>query len=139
MALRKRTGITSMYNPWKPMPDEVRGWAYDPDTLEPCEDWDLALCWVQHQRVYLELASDESCPKRRYFLGVLYLMVGDAVHSGFRNRPRPIIEGLIEKGDDYPHPDIKRWQERSRQLLKHPELFDYKRWCAGGFANEGEA
>jgi hypothetical protein len=125
-----------MHDPWNPMPDEVREWAYDPAALEPCEDWDLALCWAQHEPLYLELASDASCPTRRYFLGVLYLMVGDAVRAGFRSRPRPLIEGLIARGDEYPHPDIKQWQERSRQLLKQPELFDYDRWCAGGFANE---
>jgi hypothetical protein len=102
--------------------------------LEPCQNWDPALCWAQHERAYLELASDEACPKRRYFLGVLYLMVGDAVRTGFRSRPRPIIEGLIARGDGYAHPDIKLWQERSRQLLKHPELFDYGNWCAAGYA-----
>jgi len=101
-----------MQNPWNPMPDEVRAWAYDPTALDPCEDWDLALCWAQHERAYLELASDDSCPKRRYFLGVLYLMVGDAVRCGFRSRPRPIIEGLIDRGSEYRHPDIKLWQAR---------------------------
>jgi len=120
------------------MPDEVREWAYDSDALEPCQDWDLALCWVQHERAYLELASAEACPKRRYFLGVLSLMVGDAVRSGFRNRPRPIIEGLIDRGNEYRHGDIKRWQARCRELLKHTELFDYDEWCGGGLAREGQ-
>ena len=68
-----------VHDPWNPMPDEVREWAYDAEALAPCEDWDLALSWAQHERAYLELASDEACPKRRYFLAVLYLMVGDAV------------------------------------------------------------
>ncbi len=121
------------------MPDEVRKWAYDPNILEPCQDWDLALSWAQHEPVYLELASDDSCPARRYLLGVLYLMVDDAVRTGFRTRARPLIEGLIARGEHYKHPDIKRWQERSRQLLNHPEQFDYGQWCAGGFANEGRA
>jgi hypothetical protein len=127
-----------MHDPWNPMPDEVREWAYAPEALEPCQDWDLALFWVQHERTYLELASDEVCLKRRYFLGVLYFMVGDAVRSRFRNRPRPIIEGLIDRGNEYRHGDIKRWQQRSRELLKHPEHFDYGAWCAGGLAREGE-
>jgi hypothetical protein len=121
-------------DPWKPEPDEVREWAYDADALEPCQDWDLALCWIQHERCYLELASDKSCPKRRYFLALLYLMVGDAVRADFRTRPKPIIEGLIDLGDEYRHPDIQRWQERSLNLLKHPDLFEYHDWCGGGFA-----
>ena len=125
-----------MHDPWNPMPDEVREWAYDPEALEPCQDWDLALSWAQHERAYLELAADPACPKRRYFLALLYLMVGDAVRTGFRNRPRPLIEGLIEKGDSYKHPDIRRWQERSRRLLKDPESFAYEDWCAGGLARQ---
>ncbi len=118
------------------MPDEIRKWAYDPALPEPCQDWDLVLSWVQHERAYLELAVDGSCPKRRYFLGLIYLMVGDAVRTGFRNLARPLIEGFIDRGDEYTHPDIRQWQERSRELLKHPESFVYERWCAGGFAHE---
>jgi len=63
-------------------------------------------------------------------------MVGDAVRTGFRSRPRPIIEGIIARGDEYRHPDIRQWQARSRELLKHPDLFTYEKWCAWGFANE---
>src|SRR5262245_32200531 len=125
-----------MHDPWNPMPDEVREWAYDAESLEPCQDWDLALCWAQHERAYLELASDEACPKRRYFLALLYLMVGDAVRSEFRHRPQPIIEGLIDRGNEYRHRDIKQWQARSRELLKHQGLFDYDEWCGGGLVRE---
>ena len=128
-----------MYNPWSPTVDEVREWAYDSNEPEPCQDWDLALSWAQHERAYLELASDEACPKRRFFLGVLYFMVGDAIRSEYRSRPRPIIEGLIDRGNDYRHRDIKRWQERSRQLLKQSDLFDYGDWCGGGLASENQA
>jgi hypothetical protein len=126
-----------VYDPLHPTPDEIREWAYDVDALEPCQDWDLVLSWVQHEPVFLELASDDSCPSRRYFLSLIYLMVGDAVRTSFRNRPRPLIEAFIARGDQYDHPDIKRWQVRSRELLKRPELFNYERWCAGGLARDG--
>lgn len=125
-----------VHDPSNPAPDEVRAWAYDADAPEPCYDWDLMLCWVQHEPAYLELASDESCPKRRYFLAVLYLMVGDAVRTKFRSRPRPIVEGLIARGDAYSHPDIRLWQKRSSELLEVPERFDYEQWCGGGLARE---
>ena len=123
-----------MHDPWNPTPDEVRKWAYGPDAPEPCEDWDLALCWAQHERCYLELASDELCPKRRFILGILYLIVGDAVRSGFRSRQRPIIEGFLKVGNDYPHADVRLWQARSRELLDDPERFAYDLWCSGGYA-----
>jgi hypothetical protein len=86
------------------------------------------------EKVLLEPAFDEACPARRFMIGVLYLGVGDSVRSGFRSRPRPIVEGFIARGDCYDHPDIRRWQERSRELLKAPDLFDDERWCGGGYA-----
>jgi hypothetical protein len=66
-------------------------------------------------------------------LHVLYLIVGDAVRTGYRSTERPIVEGLIERGDSYRHPDIQSWQERSCDLMAHPDKFDYTSWCASGF------
>jgi len=122
-----------MHDPWNPTPDEVRAWAYNSSAVEPCQDWDLALAWSRHEQALLECAADENCPNRRFLLAILYLITGDAVRSGFRSVKRPIIEGFIARGDDYVHPDIRLWQQRSRELLEHPETFDYQRWCAGGF------
>jgi len=124
-----------MLDPWNPTPDEIREWAYTPGALEPCQDWELALAWTRHERALLELASDESCPARRYILSVLYRIVGDAVRSDFRSPARPIIEGFIRRGDEYRHPDIARWQARSEELLHRPELFDYEQWCGGGLTS----
>ena len=66
-------------DPWNPSPGEIRAWAYDAESLEPCQDFKLALSWSWHEKALLECASDDRCPKRRYFLDVLYLIVGNAV------------------------------------------------------------
>lgn len=124
-----------MIDPWNPTPNEIRSWAYDPDAAEPCQDWDLALSWLQDEAVYLSLATDDDCPKRRFFLSLLYLMVGDAVRSDFRARPKPIVIGLIEHGNEYPHPDISTWQRRSRELIACPATFEYDAWCGGQLAS----
>jgi hypothetical protein len=131
--------IKLIYDPWNPTPDELRAWAYDTNAVEPCQDWDLVLCWAPHVNAHLELASDESCPKRRYFLAILYLLVGDAVRTNFRNHLRLSIEDWIARGDVHTHPAIRLWQERSRRLLEAPEQFNYEQWCAGGFARETDA
>lgn len=123
-----------MHNPWSPSPDEIRAWAYTPDATDPCQDWDLALLWSGHEKALLDCASDDACPNRLRMLSILYLIVGDAVRSAFRSRPRPIIEGLIDRGDHYPHPSIKLWQTRSRALLRNPSTFDYEAWCSGRLA-----
>ena len=120
-----------MRDPWDPSPDEIRQWAYTVNAVEPCEDWDLALLWSCHEKALLECASDDHCPNRIYMLRILYLVVGDAVRSDFRSRPRPVIDGLIDRGDSYEHPSIRLWQQRSRELLRDPSSFDYKAWCAG--------
>ena len=123
-----------MIDPWNPTPDEIRAWAYTPGAVEPCQDWDLALSWSLHEKALLETASDDSCPNRRYMLAVLYLVVGDAVRSDLRTRPRPVIEGFLDRAGQYDHPDIRLWERRSRELLANPARFDYECWCGGGLA-----
>ena len=122
-----------MIDPWNPSPNDIRQWAYESSAIEPCEDWDLALCNSLHEKVLLETASDHACPTRRYMLHVLYLIIGDAVRSGFNTRPRPTIEGFVARGDDYPNRDVQLWQARSRELLADPSLFNYDLWCGGGY------
>lgn len=121
-------------DPWNPQPEEIRAWAYEPDAVEPTQDFDLALSWSRHEKAYLDLASDPACPSRRYFLRVLYLVVGDAVRTGYRTVPEPVVRGFVEQGSRYEHPDIREWQARSRALMADPTRFDYERWCAGGYA-----
>jgi hypothetical protein len=125
-----------MHDPWNPSPDEIREWAYCPDAQDPCQDWDLAMLWSGHEKALLDCASDSACPNQNRMLSVLYFVVGDAVRSKFRSRARPIIEGFIDRGDQYPHPSIKLWQSRSRALLRDPSSFEFQAWCCGGLAKE---
>ena len=123
-----------MRDPWNPSADDVRAWAADPVATEPCQDWDLALSWARHDGTYLRLASDDACPNRRFLLRVLYLIVGDAVRTGYRSATRIDVEALLARGAGHRHPDVRLWRERSHDLLAHPEAFDYDDWCAGGLA-----
>lgn len=126
--------IKPVVDPWNPTPDEIRAWAYTPGAGEPCKDWDLALSWSLHEKALLQIASDDSCPNRRYLLAVLYLVVGDAVRGGFCSRPRAVIEGLLAHAQEYDHADIRTWRARSFELLADPSRFDYDLWCAGVLA-----
>lgn len=87
-----------MIDPWNPTSSEIRSWAYDPEADDPCQDWALALSWLQDESVYLSLAADDRCPKRRFFLSLLYLMVGDAVRTDFRACPKPIVVAWLTMG-----------------------------------------
>lgn len=122
----------SMDDPWNPGPRDVREWAYDEASLEPCQDWDLALLWNCPEKAILEAASDPECPKREYMVGILYLVVGSAVREKFKSHPLPVIEGFIERSKQYDHPDIQQWRKESFELLKDPSRFSYEYWCSGG-------
>lgn len=128
--------LAAMQAPWNPTPDEIREWAYNAESVEPCEDFHLALKWTRHEKALFECASDDNCPKRDFFLSILYLIVGDAVRWNYLSTPRLIIEGFIQRGDEYRHPAIEAWQQRSRELLKHPIRFNYDEWCAGGLVRK---
>lgn len=126
----------SISDPYNPTPDEIRGWAFTVDAVEPVQDWDLMLATSPYESLYLELASDYACPNQGYFLALLYLIVGDAVRTAFRNTSEGHLRGLLERSRSYKHPAVKAWRHRARELLKRPESFDYALWCAGGHARE---
>src|SRR6266498_4073214 len=71
-----RQRMRSRYNPTA---EDLRTWAYDSSSEEPAQDWDLSLATIPYDDLFLEFASDVDCPKRDYFLSLLYLIVGDAV------------------------------------------------------------
>jgi len=128
----------AMRNAWDPSADDIRAWADTVDAEDPCQDWDLALLWSGHEKALLECASDDACPNRIRMLGILYLVVGDAVRSNFGSRARAVVDGFIKRGDDYSHPSIKLWQRRSRALLRDPSSFEYDGWCTGGLARASD-
>jgi hypothetical protein len=120
-----------MNDPWNPSWEEILAWAnsFDPD---PCQDWELACVWKEgYFADYVRLAASKECPRRRFFLHLLYLATGDRVRRG---HPRWQVESLIAKGDGIRHPDIRRWQERSLALLAAPETFEYFDWGGGGWS-----
>jgi hypothetical protein len=131
MAPTSQPGGGTMHDPWRPSWEEIRAWAYSTDP-EPCQDWALACAWQEgYFRDYIGLAARDDCPRRRFFLHIVYLVVGDKVRRGDAAWQ---VQALIEKGDGVRHPDVRRWEERSRELLAAPDSFDYFDWGAGGWS-----
>ncbi len=110
--------MVTIADPWNPSSSEVRAWAYAPDGMQPCQDWDLSLSWGGHERDYLEFAADPACPSQRFFLHVLYLMVGDAVRSGYHSVPEATVRGFIDLAAHHQSPELRLWRERALILLK---------------------
>jgi membrane dipeptidase len=124
-------------DPYCPAAEEIRAWAANPDALEPVQDWDICVDWLNCPDLILSLATDASCPKQSYFLHILYFLVGSAVRSRFQSPRKLEIEILLDKGRGVDHPLVAEWLRKSEELLASPGLFDYELWCAGGLARHG--
>lgn len=119
-----------------PSPEKLRRWAYREDAGEPVVDFDLRVAKRSNAALMLELSNDDACPQRAFFLGCLYLLVGDAVRTQFRAHPRAFIDDLLAQASRL-EPRcyaVAVWCERSEALLAAPESFDYELWCDGGHA-----
>jgi hypothetical protein len=111
---------------WNPTKEEIEKWAFDTQAYG-IQDWELAVYDVKNIDLILGLATDKTCPKRKFFLRCLYVFVGDTVR---RNRKKEIDElnEILLKANRYEVEIIKKWIERSRELLLNPESYDYKFW-----------
>ena len=128
-----------MTNPSNPTSEDIRSWAFDADAEEPVQDWDLLLSTVAQENLFLELASNDDCPKADFFLALLYLISGDAVRTDYKSHSRDAIESLLKKAEaNFPKRCIYLWVRRSRHLMEHPEEFRYDDRCAGVLARDKE-
>ncbi len=123
------------FSDWTAAADDLREWAYSDDP-EPQQDFDLLITGVGHEDLFLEFVEDESCAKRTYFLGCLYLFVGDAVRTGFESSSKSDVEALLGRVASAESQATRKWRERSLELIRRPEMFNYDQWCAGGFSDE---
>jgi hypothetical protein len=91
-----------MRNPSNPSSEDIRRWAFDAGAEEPVQDWDLLLSTVAQENFFLELASNDDCPKSEFFLALLYLITGDAVRTDYKSHRRDAIES---------------WRRRLRRII----------------------
>lgn len=128
---------TKFVDPCNPTAEELRIWAGSREQF-PLQDWDIIIAADDAKMLlFLELAADEQCLKHGTFLRILYLVVGDAVRSGWRAHDRARIEALISSGAAHSRPAIKLWASRAQALIEAPETFSYAAWCDGGLARNG--
>jgi hypothetical protein len=123
-------------DPWNVTVEELRIWAADAGAPWPDQDWNLAVARGNLASEVLRLATDLACPNRSFFLGVLYLFVGDAVRTTWRAFDQKMIAALLDEGSRAADASIRRWVTRSRDLVQHPDRFDYADWCDGGLARK---
>ena len=112
---------------------EIRTWAYSEDEW-PHDEWDLFLSWKQEVELFIEFATDHKCPKRIFFLHMLYYLVG-YTYGQPRNTDKLIrIENYSEKGSGMNHGDIRLWRKRISELLDGKLKYNYDDWRGGLYA-----
>jgi hypothetical protein len=121
-------------DPINPSEAELHAWAYTPGAVEPVRDFDLILESDARDELYLEFAADTDCPQRRYFLSLLYLIVGNAVRSEFQSRDALALEDFVKRVAVTRDPLLQLFVARSRALMAAPETFSYSAWCGGELA-----
>lgn len=117
-----------MKDPWNPTEAEIFAWAFDPNASNPDVDWDLVIADLRYQHLILFLATNEKCPKQKFFLFCLYRIVGSAVQSRWQNFQQDEIEKLLINATQYDSPEIIHWLERSKALIADPSLFNPQYW-----------
>jgi hypothetical protein len=132
-----RDAIVKFADVVNPTEAELREWPADPAASYPDEmsqDWDLIVADWSRVDLIAELAGDESCPTRSFFLAVLYLMAGDCVRNAAGNVNIPNLRSLLTALENAPSESLRVFRTRALELLQDPSKFDYKLWCDGGFA-----
>jgi hypothetical protein len=108
---------------FRPTEDEIRAWAYAPNSGEPVQDWDLVLATIGTAPLLLRLAADRDCPHRTYFLGCLHVIAEDAVRTGYRTTPSHSLEALLRDAAGIDDPGITTWAGRTRELMATRQPF----------------
>lgn len=130
--------MSDIKDAWNVYKDELRVWAYDADAPWPDQDFDLSVAEMYFSDLIIEFAADHQCPKRLFFLGCAYLLVGDAVMTDYQSRSKNEVQSFLAAVKKQDQDSLNRLYERSVELLENPGIFDYDLWCGEGYANQGE-
>jgi len=135
----QQAGFRGFDNPVDPTPQEIRAWAYQPDSVglqNMPPDWDLLVASDRLVLTLFDLAMDPACPARRFALHCLYIYAADGIRTGFRAHPKRRLRKLVEEAERHGDEIMSVWGHNTRMLLARPEIFDYRDWCEGGLVRQ---
>ena len=122
---------------FNPTDEELTEWAFTEGATYPDEisqDWDLVITDFDRADLFIRLANDLDCPKRKFFLACLYLLIGDCERTEAGKRNIPQAKALLANINVTLVDDLALWQQRSLDLLDKRIKFNYQKWCLGGLA-----
>lgn len=118
-------------NPFHPTAAELHAWAADPQSIEPCEDWDLILSWEMDRgrlRTIINLATDPALPRSSFFFRVLYQWVS---YVAGQKDFDPRYDLWLDEARGVRDAKVKEWRHKTRLIFQGVEQFDYDKWWAG--------
>lgn len=116
-----------------PTDDELRAWAYAPDSKEPVQDWGLVLSWQMDRgllRRCIQLADDHDCPQAAFFLDVLYLWVEGLANGSDFAATRSMYDDWLNVASGITDQAVKRWRHHARLIFQGVDQFDRTKWWA---------
>lgn len=99
-----------------PTPEQIRLWAYSPNTDFAAQDEDLAVSQALHVPLLIELASDPGCPKRAYILAIVDCMLVNARRTGYNRKLLREARNLVAQSS---LPDLRSWAHDLDELLEY--------------------
>ncbi|MGG0937058.1 hypothetical protein ABHN11_13220 [Brevibacillus centrosporus] len=115
---------------WNPNQDDIKSWAYS-DSRIPEQDWELAVINFPNIPMICGLVDDPKCKHTRFFLGCLYVFVGDVVRSQNEQDIHQLTVILKRVTDSLKNENLTTWVQRSLQLIQNPKLYNYEYWGLG--------
>jgi hypothetical protein len=131
----REVGVDGFDDPIHPRPEELRAWAYHPETV-PIEalppDWDLIIAGDPLAPTLFELAMDSQCPVRLFALHCMYIYAADSVRPSATSRRRRRLKSYVQRAEETGDEWMSIWAHNCRTLTSHPSLFDHHEWIEGG-------
>ena len=124
---------------WNIQGDELIRWAEDRSADWPDQDFDIAVADLRFSEIIIRYATDDESPKRRFFLGCAYLIVGNSLKStnqaSLKNKE---VESFLIKAKESNHKSMDLLCVRYEEVLNNQIEFNYELWCNQGFSNGKE-
>ena len=119
--------MDNLKDEWNPTPQEIRVWANNPASL--CEqDWELAIAEFKNFDLMIELANDQTLSKKRFFLGCLYVFVGDIIEANEHSSLNQLLSLITALDEEKISDELKQWTARSLAIIENKELYSYEYW-----------
>ncbi|WNO10497.1 hypothetical protein [Teredinibacter sp. KSP-S5-2] len=113
-------------NPNNPTEDELTEWAFS-EKEWPDQNWDLFLVWHGRFDWYIRLAEDYTCPKRQFFIDLLYYVVGYSFKKTEVDTDALLLR-LVKEAQNVKSKEVRIWRHKIKLLKSGDLVFIQEEW-----------